>query len=125
MKPDSDKATWIPGYWGWDDERKDFIWVSGVWRVPPPGFRWMPGYWQDNQGQGHQWISGYWMQAHLQEATFMPQPPQSIDNGPTSEQPDANHFWVGGHWQWYEGRYAWQPGYWAASQPDWLWVPAT
>ena len=125
MKPDSDKATWIPGYWGWDDERKDFIWVSGVWRVPPPGFRWMPGYWQDNQGQGHQWISGYWMQAHLQEATYMPQPPQSIDNGPTSEQPDPNHFWVAGHWQWYEGRYAWQPGYWAVSQPDWLWVPAT
>ena len=125
MKPDSDKATWIPGYWGWDDERKDFIWVSGVWRVPPPGFRWMPGYWQDNQGQGHQWVSGYWMPAHLQDVTYMPQPKESIDNGPTSEQPDANHFWVAGHWQWYEGRYAWQPGYWAASQPDWLWVPAT
>jgi hypothetical protein len=125
MKPDSEKATWIPGYWSWDDDRKDFIWVSGVWRVPPPGFRWMPGYWQDNQGQGYQWISGYWMPAHLQEATFMPQPPASIDNGPTSEQPDANHFWVAGHWQWYDSRYAWQPGYWAVSQPDWIWVPAT
>ncbi len=125
MKPESDKATWIPGYWGWDEERKDFIWVSGVWRVPPPGFRWMPGYWQDNQGQGNQWISGYWMPAHLQEVTYLPQPQPSIDNGPTSEQPDPNHFWVAGHWQWYDGRYAWQPGYWAVSQPDWIWVPAT
>ena len=125
MKPEGDSAVWIPGYWNWDDERKDFLWVSGVWRVPPPGFRWMPGYWHDLQGQGYQWTSGYWMPAHLQEATFMPQPPQSIENGPTSAAPDGSHFWVAGHWQWYEGRYVWQPGYWAVQQPDWIWVPAT
>ncbi len=124
MKPDAENAVWIPGYWGWDDERNDFLWVSGVWRVPPPGFRWMPGYWQNNQGQ-YQWISGYWMPAHLEETTFMPQPPPSIDNGPTSPQPDENHFWVAGHQQWYDGRYVWQPGYWAVSQPDWIWVPAS
>ena len=87
MKPDGDKAVWIPGYWGWDEERKDFLWVSGVWRSPPPGFRWMPGYWKDDQGQGYQWVSGYWMPAHLQETTFMPQPPQSMDNGPNAPQP--------------------------------------
>jgi hypothetical protein len=125
MKPEGDSVVWIPGYWSWDDERRDFLWVSGVWRSPPPGFRWMPGYWQDNQGQGYQWISGYWMPAHLQEATYMPQPPQSIENGPTSGQPDANHFWVPGHWQWYEGHYVWQPGYWAVCNPDWIWVPPT
>ena len=34
MKPDSPNATWIPGYWSYDDERRDFVWVSGVWRVP-------------------------------------------------------------------------------------------
>lgn len=126
MKPDSDKAVWIPGYWAWDEERKDFLWVSGVWRAPPPGFRWMPGYWKDNEGQGYQWVTGYWMPAHLQEATFMPQPPQSMDSGPNAPQPSADHFWVPGHWQWYDGRgYLWQPGYWAVAQPDWIWVPAT
>src|SRR5262249_2984344 len=52
MKPEGENAAWIPGYWSWDDDRKDFIWVSGVWRAPPPGYRWMPGYWQEAQGQG-------------------------------------------------------------------------
>ena len=61
MKPEGENSVWIPGYWSWDDERQDFIWVSGVWRVPPPGYQWMPGYWQDVPGQGFQWVSGYWM----------------------------------------------------------------
>src|SRR5689334_9895592 len=34
VKPEGD-VVWIPGYWAWDDERNDFLWVSGVWRVPP------------------------------------------------------------------------------------------
>ena len=29
-------VAWIPGYWAWDDERGDFLWVSGIWRVLPP-----------------------------------------------------------------------------------------
>ena len=125
MKPEGENSVWIPGYWSWDDDRKDFIWVSGVWRVPPPGYRWMPGYWQEAPVQsGHQWISGYWMPAQVEETTFMPQPPQSVEAGPTSDAPE-NHFWVPGNWQWRETRYAWQAGYWAECQPDWIWVPAT
>src|SRR3989442_206677 len=45
QKPDSPDAQWIPGYWAWDDGRNDFLWVSGIWRVPPPGRQWVPGYW--------------------------------------------------------------------------------
>lgn len=30
------QAEWIPGYWAWDKNNTDFIWVSGVWRRPPP-----------------------------------------------------------------------------------------
>ena len=100
MKPEGQNSVWIPGYWSWDDERRDFIWVSGVWRVPPPGYRWMPGYWQDVPGQGYQRISGYWMPAQVEETTYLPQPPQSIDTGPTSAAPGSNYFWVPGHWQW-------------------------
>ena len=33
-KPEGDNVAWIPGYWAWDDERTDFLWVSGVWRAP-------------------------------------------------------------------------------------------
>lgn len=124
MKPEG-ASTWIPGYWSYDDERRDFIWVSGVWRVSPPGYRWMPGYWQDAQGQGFQRVSGYWMPERVEETTYLPQPPQSIEAGPTSAAPAANQFWVPGSWQWRGDRYAWQPGYWTTYQSDWIWVPAT
>ena len=36
-RPEGDNVTWIPGYWAWDDERSDFLWVSGTWRALPPG----------------------------------------------------------------------------------------
>lgn len=29
QKPEGDDVAWIPGYWAWDDERNDFLWVSG------------------------------------------------------------------------------------------------
>ena len=32
MKPEGGNSVWIPGYWSWDDDRHDFLWVSGVWR---------------------------------------------------------------------------------------------
>ncbi|MFH1748080.1 MAG: hypothetical protein ABIG44_13675 [Planctomycetota bacterium] len=35
QRPESADVTWIPGYTAWDDERNDYVWVSGVWRAPP------------------------------------------------------------------------------------------
>ena len=29
-RPEGDNVIWIPGYWGWDDDRHSFIWISGV-----------------------------------------------------------------------------------------------
>src|SRR5262245_60967026 len=43
-------AIWIPGYWVWDDDRDNFLWVTGVARVPPPGMRWVPGYFTEVDG---------------------------------------------------------------------------
>src|ERR1041384_7336476 len=34
-RPEGANVVWIPGYWAWDDERGDFIWISGVWRNLP------------------------------------------------------------------------------------------
>src|SRR6185503_2341386 len=45
QRPEGANVTWIPGYWAWDDERNDFLWVSGIWRALPPGRQWVPGYW--------------------------------------------------------------------------------
>ena len=38
---------------------KDFEWVSGVWRVPPPNQRWVAGYWTAVNG-GYSWVPGFW-----------------------------------------------------------------
>ncbi|MEM8735066.1 MAG: hypothetical protein AAGG44_12625, partial [Planctomycetota bacterium] len=35
--PNSSNATWIPGYWHWDTQQQQYIWVSGLYRVAPPG----------------------------------------------------------------------------------------
>ena len=57
QKPAGQNVQWISGYWSWDASRDDFLWVSGVWREPPPGRQWVPGYWHQVEG-GYQWVAG-------------------------------------------------------------------
>jgi|GEM_PF-687859 len=121
-KPEGDNVIWIPGYWAWEDERKDFIWISGIWRNIPPGQRWVPGYWTE-VSEGYQWVPGFWMTEEEEEIVYYPTPPESLEEGPTVEAPDESHFWVPGVWT-YETDWRWRPGYWAEYQPDWVWVPA-
>lgn len=123
QKPEGANVDWIPGYWAWDDERSDFLWVSGIWRALPPGRQWMPGYWTAS-GRGSQWISGYWADAQASEVEYLPEPPQTVEAGPNIEAPSANHTWLPGSWIWHENRYAWRPGVWALVQPNWIWNPA-
>jgi hypothetical protein len=122
QKPEGD-VQWVPGYWAWDDERSDFIWVSGVWRIPPPGRQWVPGYWAES-GQEFQWTSGYWITIKASEAEYLPEPPDSVELGPNTNAPSSDYGWIPGCWIWHHSRYAWRPGYWAKMQPNWVWVPA-
>jgi hypothetical protein len=121
QKPEGD-VIWINGYWWWDEERNDFIWISGIWRDPPPGMTWMPGYWTEVEG-GSQWVSGHWQAADQEEVEFLPEPPQSLENGPNIPAPDDSHFWVPGTYVWRDG-YRWQGGYWTVHHPGWVWKPA-
>jgi hypothetical protein len=123
-KPDDDDAIWIPGYWAWDEERDDFLWISGVWRVPPPGQRWVAGYWQATSDSRWQWVPGFWITAEVEQITYYPPPPESLEAGPTSPAPGDDYFYVPGTWQYYETGYRWQPGYWHVAYTDWMWVPA-
>ena len=123
-KPEGANVAWIPGYWGWDDERSDFLWVSGVWRALPPGRQWVPGYW-GRSGQGSQWTSGYWADAKASEVEYLPEPPATVEAGPNIAASSADQTWLPGCWVWQHGRYAWRPGYWATVEPDWDWVPAS
>ncbi len=122
-KPEGDNVQWIPGYWAWDDEQTNFLWVSGFWRVPPPARTWVSGHWQEVD-TGWQWTNGFWASADTTELHYLPPPPPPADQGPSTEAPDANSIYVPGCWVYSETRYLWRPGYWIAYRPHWVWCPA-
>ena len=123
QKPEGDNVQWIPGYWSWDEDSKDFLWVSGFWRVPPPNRQWMPGSWQPVDG-GYQWTPGFWAASDLQAVDYLPPPPPSVDTGASTPAPmttvctrpvagsTARRSITGG------------PGFWVTFQPNWVWIPA-
>jgi hypothetical protein len=116
-------AIWIPGYWAWDDDRGDFIWVSGIWRIAPPAGRWVPGYWAFTSG-GYQWTPGFWLGQAVQQVEYLPTPPASLEMGPVGVAPSPDYIWSTGYWYRDSLRYAWRPGCWQAARADWVWVPA-
>lgn len=147
---DSDDAEWVPGYWSFDDDRRDYIWVSGVWRVPPPDCSWVPGYWTRG-GSGFEYTAGFWMPEDDDddEIEYLPTPPRSLEEGPPGPPPSPRHVWVSGTWyfedswgwdvdkyidprtgretrvyQKREAGYVWRPGRWIVERPDWVWTPA-
>jgi hypothetical protein len=123
LKPEGANVDWIPGYWAWDDDTSDFVWVSGVWRALPPGRQWIAGYWA-RAGKGAQWTSGYWADASLTEIEYLPEPPETAEAGPTTEAPSPDSTWLPGGWVWQKTRYVWQPGFWSPGQTNWDWTPA-
>jgi hypothetical protein len=123
QKPEGDNIQWLPGYWQWDEDRDDFVWVSGFWRDVPPDRKWVPGHWQQVQ-DGWQWTPGFWADANLDEVQYLPAPPASVDAGPSTPAPNDNSTYVPGCWIYRETRYFWRPGFWMAFRPGWVWVPA-
>lgn len=124
QRPDGINVTWIPGYWLWDDEVNDFLWISGIWRDVPPGREWIAGYWI-RAGGAYQWIPGYWDNVNSVETIYLPEPPASVETGAASMMaPSPDEMYVPGTWVWTEQRYLWRPGYWQPGRPDWVWVPA-
>ena len=124
VRPDGRQIEWISGYWSWDDEEADFLWVSGIWREVPQGFRWLPGYWTEVEN-GYQWVSGTWVSAQTEEIQYLETaPPLSLELGPVGAAPSVEHIWIPGCWNWVETHYAWRPGYWSVGQSNWIWVPA-
>lgn len=125
QKPEGDNVQWMPGYWQWDEERKDFLWVSGFWRNAPPDRMWVPGSWR-KAADGWQWTGGFWSATKENKAQveYLPQPPAPLDDaGPTTPAPSADHVYVPGSWV-YRERYVWRPGYYTDHRPGWVWCAA-
>jgi hypothetical protein len=121
-RPVGDNVLWIPGYWAWDEDLDDFIWVSGVWRTSPEGCRWVSGYWTPVD-DGWQWVSGYWFLEQAPAVEYVPAPPASLEVGPTTVSPGPDYLWTPGCWQYVSRRYVWRPGHWMVARPNLVWVP--
>jgi len=127
-KPEGD-VTWISGYWAWDDDRTDYLWVSGCWRQRPRGKEWIAGYWRE-QGDQWQWVGGFWNEAaasqqpEAKQVTYFPEPPAPPPVAPPGQPPSAESFYVPGYYMWNGDRYVWRAGYWAHVQPGYVWVAA-
>lgn len=115
--------VWIPGYWSWDAERADYIWVSACWRLAPANMVWVPGYWTPVT-EGCEWVAGFWTPAGAQQIEYLPAPPAAFDVAPVGMPPVADDIWVPGCWYWRGGAYARRAGYWLHPQPGWCWAPA-
>lgn len=124
QKPAGDNVQWIPGYWHFDEERTDYIWISGFWRVPPPGRVWLPGSWREMRG-GWQWVHGFWQQPEPEQAEleYLPPPPVALETAPSIPMPTQTSFYVPGSWVW-RNHYVWRPGCWVEHRTNWVWVPA-
>ena len=122
QKPEGDNVQWIPGYWHWDEERKDFIWISGFWRVPPPNRVWVAGSWREAR-TGFLWVNGFWQEARAErsEIEYLPPPPAAIEVAPSIPAPSETHVYVPGSWVW-RNRYVYRPGVWINHNPGWIWV---
>ena len=117
-------AVWVDGYWDWDPGLKDFAWVPGTWRVPPPGRFWVNGAWRRDD-RGWYRVPGSWSVRQTDRADWRTQGPPAErpadDPGPA---PGPDYFRIPGQYVPDGDGLAWRAGFWARSQPGWDWAPA-
>lgn len=118
-------AIWIGGYWAWSSQYNDFIWISGVWRVPPPGHQWITGLWKEFD-DGWVWIHGFWSEVPQAAITYIDIPPPDQLDENVDGPPSSNYFWMPGFWAFSSETHAyeWSPGHWETIDPNWVFVPS-
>lgn len=123
-KPEGTNVKWIPGYWQWDQDKNDFIWVSGFYRNVPPNRAWEPGKWIEKDGKNI-YTPGFWRPTDSNSwRVDLPEPPKSIESGPSTPNDNPNAMWVPGGWEYRDNQFVWRAGYWAAPYRNLMWQPS-
>jgi hypothetical protein len=122
QKPDNPNVQWVPGYWSWDDEGNRYIWISGCWRVTPPGRQWVAGTWQ-RSGTGWARQAGYWADSTGVAQQVPSAPPPSLDVGPSTPPPADDSYYTAGQWVFRDGTWVWQPGTWVENPGGMVYNP--
>jgi hypothetical protein len=120
-RPEGDNVQWIGGYWAWDPERNDFMWVSGTYRNAPVGRQWVPGHWV-HTAEGWRWVPGMWAPESQEELRYSPEPPAPLEVEPSLPAPSEDATWVPGTWVYRDPRFVWRPGYWSPYREGRVWV---
>jgi hypothetical protein len=130
----SNHFQWIRGYWDWDPAHKEYVWVTGAWRVPPPGKFWVEGFWRKVNGQGWARVPGFWSERKDRPAPIGamrvardwrrlgPPPTRPLDTVDAPPAPDF--FYIPGEFIPDGEAVVWRPGFWYHVQPGWEWNPA-
>jgi hypothetical protein len=122
-KPEGESVGWIPGYWAWDADNNEFLWISGVYRNAPPGRVYVAGYWEQTADGGWRWVHGFWAPADQRELPILPLPPAPLESGPSLPPPDDDSFYVPGCWSYGDTGYVWRPGCYLQCRPGLVWIP--
>ena len=88
-QPEGANVQWIDGYWAWDAQRNEYVWVTGTFRNMPPGMRYVAGYWQQTP-DGWRWVPGFFVPDGQQQLPIVPEPPPSLEIGPLTPPPNDN-----------------------------------
>jgi hypothetical protein len=123
QRPQGDQFVLIPGYWAWDTDRNDYIWVSACWRAAPPNTYWVPGYWA-KVNDGWEWVAGFWAQSGNQTIEYLPAPPVLEDVEPVGSPPLEDQIWVPSCQYWSHDHYIVRSGYWLTARQGWVWSPS-
>ena len=115
---------WIPGYWEWSTELNNFIWMTGVWRQPPPAHVWISSEWIRTD-KGWVRLKGFWSLSSADKLyAILTPPPDSIEEQ-IPFMSDLEMFWAPGAWTYeaFQEKYLWSPGRWVAFNKNWILIP--
>lgn len=123
QRPEGANVQWIPGYWAWNADTDNFLWVSGMWRNVPEGRHWVHGFWSDT-ADGNVWVNGHWAAQGEQDFQFVPEPPATKETFQIGAAPDQSSFYIPGTWFYTDAGWQWRDGYWTDARVGYTWVPA-